>query len=180
MIAAAGIVFAALAGEPVATSDLDMVPTRWRIAKMRYTVNSKQRAGGYIVWVQTADRRGAAFRCDKGILYAFIAMREVDIYDNLTRLGGTRKERKVMATVGNFAAREEKWISIHGGSFLMPRRISTTKRLFRGARDGIFVRIDAGNRDPVTVEVPADRSGMLDEFEERCELKDVFFEQAGG
>ena len=145
----------------------------WQLHWMRYTLNAKHKAGGHIAWVQNDAGRGAAFRCDKGILYAFVAVTEFDFAANLRRLGATRKNWNVTATVGDYLPREETWVSIHGGRLLMARRISTTKRLFRGARNGLSVTIKDKRRES-TVTIPADDQGILDRFEALCELRDEF------
>ena len=146
----------------------------WRVAWMRYKGQSEDKRRGLVAWVQTPERQGVAFRCDKGILYAFVAVEPVDLLQYVRKVGGMKKERMVTATVGEFAPREEKWMSVHGGRIMMARRISTTKRMFRIAREGSFIRIEDGQRDPFTVEIPADPTGVLDQFESSCELHDRF------
>ncbi len=146
----------------------------WRLWSMRYTVDAKLLGSGLSAWTPTTDGLGAAFRCDRGILYAFVAMEEVDMAASLMRLGGTSKNWNVTVTIDGYEPREEKWITVHGGKFLMARRISTTKRLFRAARAGVSVTIEDKRGKPVTVSLPADDTGVLDAFEARCDLHDAF------
>ena len=170
----ASILMLALLAAPGSDDSSTSPPVGWQLWTMHYSVNAKVLGSGLSAWVQTDDGLGAAFRCDNRILYAFIALEEVDMESSLMRLGGTSKNWNVTVTIDGYEPRKEKWITVHGGKFMMARRISTTKRLFRGARDGISLTIEDKRGEPVTIVLPEDTRGVLNQFESMCDLHEAF------
>lgn len=142
--------------------------TRWKITRTTVKrANKVKEATGYMMYTVTPDALDAAFRCQKGRLFAFVAIKPVHMRD-ATKLGWQAKRWYLKVAIGDGEFRDEVWASVHNGKVLMARKRSTSREIFDAARKGTSIRIDPRYGEDVLVKIPADADQVFRRFEEVC------------
>ena len=142
----------------------------WSWAKMIKEVGGDRQSMGLTLYTNAQDTRGAAFRCDRNRLYAFLTVKPVDLRKIMTRRSRNAKQWSVSYSIDNHKPQDEQWVTIHGGQLLMVKSAATAEKLFEAARQGTAVTIDPKYGKTVTVEIPPDTVGLFDRFRERCKI----------
>ena len=142
--------------------------TTWKIASTTVKRARKvEESTGYIMYTVSPDTLDTAFRCQKGRLFAFVAIKPVNMVD-ATKLGWQVKRWHLKVAIGDGEFRDEIWASVHNGKVLMARKRSTSRAIFAAARKGTSIRIDPRYGEDVTVDIPADADQVFRRFEEVC------------
>jgi hypothetical protein len=125
------------------------------------------------------DRPGIAFRCEKGRLYALLAVRPVDLEKALRE--GVRRPRDWPLTwrVDDGEPVTEDWVSMSNSRLFMAHELASTAAIFRAARDGGVLTIIVKGWDPVTVEIPESDDALFDYYIESCSLDSDYDPNAG-
>lgn len=142
----------------------------WSWGSMTLEVGGDRQSMGLTLYTNTKDTLGAAFRCDRKRLYAFLAVKPVDLRKMMLRRSRNAKPWSVSYSIDKSEPQSEQWITIHGGQLLMVKSAATAETLFNAARSGTAVTIDPKYGKTVTVEIPPDTIGLFDRFSERCKL----------
>lgn len=172
-IAARIAVIAAIVFLPVtfvAADDSAQTESAWSWGSMTLQVGGDRQSMGLTLYTNAKDTLGAAFRCDRKRLYAFLAVKPVDLRKMMVRRSRNAKPWAVSYSIDESEMRQEQWVTIHGGQLLMVKSVATAETLFDAARHGTAVTIDPKYGKTVTVEIPPDKIGLFDKFRERCKL----------
>jgi len=153
-----------------AAEDSKQTESAWSWGSMIREVGGDRQSMGLTLYSNAKDTRGAAFRCDRRRLYAFLAVKAVDLYEMMTRQSRNAKQWSVSYSIDDNEPQDEQWVTIHGGQLLMVKSEATAEKLFAAARHGTVVTIDPKYGKTVTVEIPPDTIGLFDKFRERCKL----------
>jgi len=128
----------------------------------------KKEATGIVLYTAEPDTLDTAFRCQKGRLYAFVAVKPVSMHEAMVNLGWQVKRWRLKVAIGDGEFRDEIWASVHDGRILMARKRTTSLAIFAAARKGTSIHIDPKYGKDVTIDIPADDSGAFRHFEELC------------
>ena len=142
----------------VAAHDPHVVTTPWNWSDMSLVKWGEAEQTGSVLYTSTPDTLGAAFRCQKGKLYAFLAVKKIDLHDALVQTGWHAKTWNVTITIGDGEPKDEQWVSFMRGKILGARSRGTSRQLLDAARAGTTVSIDQkyGQND---IDRPAGRQG---------------------
>ena len=157
----AGMVLRSVADEPVV----------WRVVKISQLWGDNISNRGLLLYTSGADKTGAAFRCENGRLFAFLAVKPADFRKILQRRSPSPSDRKVRFSLDQGKEVEEKWVQMFSGTIYMVREISTTLELFRAAKNGFVITFTRKYGKTVTVSIPALDHTIAGPFLERCNLK---------
>lgn len=113
---------------------------------------------------------GVGFRCEKSKLYAFVAVKKVSVRDTMIR--GARRPVwwDVAYSLDGAVEAEEEWVSLHNGLMFMVKSRSTSSAIFEAARLGKTLVVRPKNGKTVSIEMPADTTGIFDKYRDRCGL----------
>lgn len=145
--------------------------SRTYLLQRGYLDKDKRKYMGMALYTSEPDSYGAAFRCQKGRLYAFVAVKKVDLHELMTRRSLRAKKWVVSFSVDDNELRKEDWSTLLDGQVLAPGKRSSAREIFAAARRGTTIRIDPRFGKAVTVEVPGDSGGLFDVFERECGFK---------
>ena len=143
----------------------------WGWGTMTLDDYGKVRDMGMTLFTKAKNRQGAAFRCDRKRLYAFIAVKPVDMHAMMLRRSSTAKPWAVSYRINGGEAVDEQWVAIHGGRMLMVKSAATARKLFDAARYGANVSIEPRYGKDIDVEIPADTISLFEKFAERCGIE---------
>jgi len=153
-----------------AADDTVQTESAWSWGSMIKEIAGDRQSMGLTLYTNATDTRGAAFRCDRKRLYAFIAVKAVDLHEMMLRRSRNAKPWAVSYSIDQNETQREQWVTIHGGQLLMVKSEATAEKLFDAARRGTVVTIDPKYGKTVSVEIPPDTIGLFDKFWERCKL----------
>ncbi len=153
-----------------AADDTIRTESAWSWGSMIKEVGGDRQSMGLTLYTNAKDTRGAAFRCDRKRLYAFLAVKAVDLREMMLRRSRNAKPWAVSYSIDQSETQREQWVTIHGGQLLMVKSVATAEKLFDAARRGTAVTIDPKYGKTVTIEIPPDTIGLFDKFRERCKL----------
>ena len=153
-----------------AADDSVRTESAWSWGSMIREVGGDRQSMGLTLYTNAKDTLGAAFRCDRNRLYAFLAVKPVDLRKMMTRQSRSAKRWAVSYSINDDEPQDQQWVTIHGGQLLMVKSAATAKKLFGAARQGAAVTVDPKYGKTVTIESPPDTIGLFDKFRERCRL----------
>ena len=154
----------------------------WEMTPLNLKVKAKNTTSAYsmpdkkavdTILLYTTDKKvpGAAFRCEKGRLFAILSMRKSDLGKALR--DGVRRPRDwpLTVTIGDAPPVTEAWVSMQNGRLVMAHSAETTRALYAAARRGDVVAVKRKEgQDAVVVQMPAADSALFDDYLSACSL----------
>lgn len=162
--------FAALPQGAVNAADDEASDAEWSVVQMYMVRNGRRHARGRALVADEAGR-GAAFRCEKGKLFVFIATEKVNMRRLLERgsLQSARTEDMVL-TIADGEPQDDVWVGMYGGKVYLARKKSTTSALFRALATDKPVTFGKQGEEALSIDVPDADESVFDHFLEQCEL----------
>lgn len=126
---------------------------------------------GYTLHSSGDKTMGVAFRCDKGKLATYLAVKRINMHEMITWRSPYPRRWPVEFSINGQAVKSEEWVSLHGGSVYLVINQVTALRILDFAEDGLSIEIDAKGARPVTVELPPDLNNRFRWFRSKCGFK---------
>jgi len=162
----------------------------WEMSDLKLKLRAKNATSAYstpvtkemetlLLHTVDPDRPGIAFRCEKGRMYAVLALRPADLSKALRE--GVRRPRdwELTYSIDGGAPVTEDWVSMSNSRLFMAREFASTAAIFHAARDGGTVEITVKGWDPVTIEMPESDDELFDYYVESCKLDPDYDPNAG-
>jgi len=153
----------------------DVVERSWQISRLIMLNKGRRTERGLAIYSTDTDRSGAAFRCDRGKLYAVFTLKGISILSYMTRRSARPRDVQMVLQIDDGETLEQKWVSMFNGKLYMARSRSTTSALYRAVVAGKPVVLTGPRRDPVSIDYPAVNQPQFDSFLSRCNLNPANF-----
>ncbi len=151
----------------------DQVPT-WQIMKLSQQKNNQSVSRGLLMYTTGADKTGAAFRCEGGRLYTFVAVKPADFRKVLQQRSSHPYDREVSFSLNSADEVSEEWVQMFRGQIYMVRKTSTTLDIFRTATTDSIITFTRKYGKTVVIPLPAMERGISRHFLESCELSAAY------
>lgn len=146
-------------------------PPAWKVIKIFQEKNSEKHSRGMLLYTTGADKTGAAFRCEGGKLFAFMAVKPVDFRNILQQRSNDQRNREVSFRINDADLVTEDWVQLYRGQIYMPREVSTTHDIFRTSTTGATMIFTRKYGKTVTIPLPKLEEATANHFLEICKLK---------
>ena len=143
----------------------------WSNLKKVNRKTKKETTVGIALYTKQKKALGAAFRCEKKRLYAFLTMKPMNIQERMFQNFRGPTRWKVRYSIDGMDEAEEEWVSIENGNLMMVIPKPTSLAMFEAAKSGTVITVAPRNGKAVTISLPPDSIGLFDRFAERCGLK---------
>lgn len=146
-------------------------PVEWRTIKIAQLWGDNKSDRGFLLYTSGDDKTGAAFRCEEGKLFAFLAVKPADFRGIIQKRSPSPSDREVRFALGDNAELKEKWVQMFSGKIYMVREVSTTLEIFQAVASGVTITFTRKYGKTVSIPIPALEKNISSHFLERCNLK---------
>lgn len=152
----------------------------WKVLKISEEKNNEVRNRGHMLFTSDAEHVGAAFRCEKGKLFAYLSTRPLDFEEILDNPFSNSKTREVNFSIGQNQEQTDNWVQMYRGHIYMVTGQDAIRSVFEQAWQGGEVTFKRRYKDPVRVLLPELTGSSVDQFMANCSLKSKYLPQLAG
>ncbi len=146
----------------------------WQVTKIMQIKHKETHGRGLLLFTDNPDKTGAAFRCDAGKLFAFLAVKPTDIREKLFQRTRNPRDREVRFSINGGIEKSETWVQMFNGQIYMARKISSILQIFDAAKAGAQITFTRKYGKTVTFSLPVADQEIFRFFIESCDLKKPF------
>lgn len=143
----------------------------WKVVKISQQKSDGSYSRGFLLFTTDTQSTGAAFRCEGGRLYAFVAVKPTNFRNILQQRNSNPSDREVSYKINSGSEITEKWVQMFRGQIYMVREISTTRDIFQATINGATITFTRKYKEPVTIPLPVLDQGVSEVFLESCDLR---------